>query len=160
MDNGNNNNNNYMQSFSSQAAPSVVYRAITEEMPSWWSAVTANFKKLGDEATVSFMPDNPSVWSFKATVLEEPERIELQCNKAKHSFEGMPDRNAFDEWLGTTLRFEIKAEGSGSKLLLTHIGLTPKLHCYNECKQGWDFFFKRSLKLYLDTGIGEPHRAG
>ena len=37
-------------------------------------------------------------------------------------------------------------------------GLTPQLLCYDICEAGWDMFFLHSLKQYLDTGRGKPHK--
>jgi len=47
--------------------------------------------------------------------------------------------------------------GKKSLWVLTHIGLTPEIECYDLCKNGWQSFLY-SLNKYLTTGIGAPFK--
>jgi hypothetical protein len=62
-----------------------------------------------------------------------------------------------DGWRGTTIKWEIVAIETGSKVTLTHQGLILKLECYDICQAGWNFFLG-SLKDYLETGKGNPYK--
>ena len=125
-----------------------VYHSITQEMSQWWSQMTSKFLKLGDKAKVDFGKE--SYWEFKATTLEEFDLIELTCCDANHIHEGQP-KEIREEWLNTILRFEISENGKTTTVNLTHLGLTPKLYCYEICKQGWDHYFLSSLKEHLKS---------
>jgi hypothetical protein len=37
-------------------------------------------------------------------------------------------------------------------------GLTPKLECFVDCKNGWDHFLP-SLRQFVDTGVGNPWKS-
>jgi uncharacterized protein YndB with AHSA1/START domain len=65
-----------------------------------------------------------------------------------------------DDWVGTTVRFEISAtETGGSRLAFRHIGLTQQLECFDMCRQGWDHYLP-SLVGYVDRGQGNRRPAG
>lgn len=59
------------------------------------------------------------------------------------------------EWLGTTMEFDIQAEGSGTRLGFRHAGLTPQLECWEACNSAW-IYFMASIKASAETGIGTP----
>jgi hypothetical protein len=42
---------------------------------------------------------------------------------------------------------------------MTHVGLSPALECYDNCSGGWGFYFNRSLRKLITTGVGEPDPA-
>src|SRR5947208_2666405 len=44
------------------------------------------------------------------------------------------------EWLGTTMEFEIVAADAGTQLRFRHAGLTPRLECWDSCVDGWAYF--------------------
>lgn len=65
-----------------------------------------------------------------------------------------------DDWVGTTVRFEIsRGETAGTRLEFRHLGLTPELECFDMCRQGWDYYLP-SLVGYVDRGQGNPRPAG
>ena len=71
--------------------------------------------KVGDKVTVRFPPDY-GFWTFEATALERPARIEMTCIEAHHKVEGQPKEIDQECWeqrlfgasiqLGTILRSE------------------------------------------------------
>ncbi len=62
------------------------------------------------------------------------------------------------EWLGTTMEFDIAPTGSGTELRFRHLGMTPRLACWDECYAGWTHFMS-SIEAYARTGTGTPFRA-
>ncbi len=45
----------------------------------------------------------------------------------------------------------------GTELRFRHVGLTPRLECFADCKSGWDHFIPTSLRAYVETGDGHPN---
>jgi len=62
------------------------------------------------------------------------------------------------EWLGTTMEFDIAPAGSGTELRFRHAGLTPELACWDECFAGWTHFMG-SIQTCAETGTGTPFGA-
>jgi uncharacterized protein YndB with AHSA1/START domain len=59
------------------------------------------------------------------------------------------------EWLGTTMEFDIVPAGSGTELRFRHAGLTPRLACWDNCFAGWTHFMA-SIEACAETGTGTP----
>ena len=55
------------------------------------------------------------------------------------------------EWIDTKLIFEVSPEGSKTKVIFTHDGLTSTYECYNVCKDAWTSYIQGSLKSYIET---------
>ncbi len=146
----------YARTITTSASPEEAYEAIARRMSEWWTAhVTGDLTKTGGKLRVDFLP-NFGFWTFRADVLNAPNRIEMVCTDASHTPPG-ESANIEKEWLGTRIIWKIDALGDGSRITLTHHGLTPRLGCYGICLDGWDHFFGSSLKALLDTGHGTPH---
>ncbi|UUX48716.1 SRPBCC domain-containing protein [Nisaea acidiphila] len=148
---------NYQREIRVKATPGDVYEALTTGYAAWWTEPDGAFEKEGDVVRFGFS-ERHGYWTFKAVTLSE-DRIELQCVEAKHIHPGGPAE--FErEWLGTHVRWEFQDGADGKTVIrFEHDGLTPELHCYEVCSEGWDMFFVDSLKSYLDTGDGKPFRA-
>jgi len=70
------------------------------------------------------------------------------------------EHTSLDEWTGTKLRFEVSPAGEDeSTLAFQHVGLSPKLECYDQCEAGWNHFLD-SLVAFAERGEGAPFRAG
>jgi uncharacterized protein YndB with AHSA1/START domain len=59
------------------------------------------------------------------------------------------------EWLGTTMEFDIAPAGAGTELRFRHAGLTPQLECWNDCFAGWTQSLA-SIQTFAETGTGNP----
>ena len=144
--------NSYRRTIVVSATPSAVYRALTREIDRWWAPDANSAQKLGDTVTIRF---GQTFWHLRATLLVPGKRVELECVAANHVEEGLP-ASIREEWLGTTLDWEIEPEGAGSQVAFCHKGLVPALGCYAVCEAGWDHYFLHSLQRYLKTGKGDP----
>ena len=149
------NNKHYQSSISVNASSSDVYKALTTGFEYWWTKPDNLFVNKGDRAKFTF-PPGKSFWTFEVKVLIPNQRVEMVCIQALHLHEGQP-KAIEQEWLGSTVLFNIVAKGGFTYVHMEHVGLTNDLLCYQVCEAGWNFFFKQSLKTYLDTGIGMPH---
>lgn len=149
---------NFVKTIDVRETPEKVFRALTHEMDRWWSThVNGALDSLGAKIKVNFPPNNGH-WTFKATALSQGKLVELKCIEAYHVVAGQP-AEIEKEWLGTMLRWSISPNGEGTRIRFEHIGLTPALHCYEICDQGWNFFFGTSFPAYLNDGAGLPHSA-
>ena len=146
----------YQQSITVETSPAEVYEALTTGYDYWWTSTKGkSFKKIGDNIKFTFLP-NTSYWTLEAKTLLPNKFVELECVDAFHVISGKPELS-ITEWLGTKIAWSIESNGDKTDLHFTHDGLIPTLHCYEECKAGWDMFFVDSLKAYLNTGVGSPH---
>ena len=147
---------NYQKTISVSASPEKVYQALTTGYDHWWTTTGGkSFNHVGDQIKFTFLP-NTSYWTMEAKTLTPNKLVALECVDAFHIIMAKPNASQ-TEWLGTTMVWDIKAEGDKTTVHFTHHGLTPDLHCYDVCETGWDMFFVESLKAYLNTGVGSPH---
>lgn len=146
---------NYSRIISVKNTPSAAYAALTTDIEHWWTKPDSPISHEGNKAKFTF-PPGKSYWTFRATHLTPNKRVEMKCVEALHLHEGQP-KAIEQEWLGTTVVWEITPAGDETRIHIEHIGLIPTLHCYDVCEAGWDMFFVDSLKDYLDTGKGKPH---
>jgi uncharacterized protein YndB with AHSA1/START domain len=135
----------YQSQMTLAAAPEVVFEALTttKGLAGWWTPVTGD-GLAGGELTFSFGPAMQAVMRVDAA---EPGVGIRWTNLACH----------VADWVGTTVHFGIEATpGGGTELRFRHVGLTPRLECYSDCKSGWDHFIP-SLRAYVETGTGNPN---
>lgn len=146
----------YKKSIEVAASPATAFKAVTRGVEHWWTRPDQPLVRLGDRAKFTF-PPGVSYWTFELTGMDGPSQVEWTCVDALHIHEGQP-KEIEAEWLDTKVLWDIRGHVDGTQIELQHAGLTPQLLCYDICEAGWDLFFLGSLKRYLDTGIGSPHR--
>jgi hypothetical protein len=147
---------NYARTITVAATPEQAYQALTAGFEHWWTIPNRTIADVGDQARFGF-PPGLTYWTFQATHLSPGERVELECVDALHIHAGQP-KEIETEWLGTKAVWRIDARDENTDIHFDHIGLKPTLLCFGICQAGWDLFFVDSLKAYLDTGVGKPHR--
>jgi hypothetical protein len=69
----------------------------------------------------------------------------------------IPELKNKTEWINTKIIWEISRQDNQTEIRLTHLGLTPKIECYNICESGWQNFTD-SLTEFVKTGIGKPFK--
>jgi hypothetical protein len=125
-------------------------------MDQWWTKTTeGQLESIGDRVKVIF-PPHFGFWTFEAVTIEHPSLITMCCADARHSVEGQPE-TIEQEWMGTLIHWRFDATDTGTRISMTHDGLTPQLACWDICQDGWNHFFKGSLKTFLDGGEPSPH---
>jgi hypothetical protein len=63
---------------------------------------------------------------------------------------------AYEEWIGTTISFELQPHARGTSLIFYHNGWKDNAETYAGCSYDWAIFL-RSLKLLCETGRGLPY---
>jgi hypothetical protein len=72
--------------------------------------------------------------------------------------EGTTPTGHTQEWLGTTMEFDIIPAGAGTELRFRHLGLIPQLECWEACAAAWTSFME-SIEAFATTGTGTPFGA-
>jgi uncharacterized protein YndB with AHSA1/START domain len=124
--------------------PSAVFAALTDvdALTAWWTpaaggAATGDTLRflMGDSEVVMHVDEAAEPSTVRWSVLVcEPE----------------------EDWVGTSISYEIAPSGSGSELSFRHHGLTPRLRCFDQCHAGWTHFLA-SLVDHVDHGGGTPN---
>lgn len=147
---------NYQEKIVVSASPEAGFAAVATQMNQWWTtSVEGRLAKVGDKLTVRFPPDFGH-WTFEAMSLVPGRLIEMICIDAHHKVEGQP-KEIDREWLGTRIIWQFDRIGEKTEITLTHDGLTPQLNCWDICLDGWNHFFKTSLRAFLEGEAPSPH---
>ena len=137
---------NYHNEVIVSANPEMVFEAITKKLGEWWGKTDLPVSKVGDEFTTNF---GNAYWKFRVTEYVPDAKITWKC------IDGQPEFN--NEWVGTTLFWNIESSDSKTKINFMHDGLTPDFKCYDICAPTWDQFISTSLKSFVEIGKGMPH---
>lgn len=130
-----------------------IFAALTNTIIKWWSEMfegTSN--QQGKSFTIRFGAN-----VFKSMLVEELIPNKKVVWKVTDSLIDIPDLKNKTEWINTKIIWEIASKDKQTVLHLTHIGLTPKIECYNICEDGWHNF-TNSLTEFINTGIGQPFK--
>lgn len=122
----------------------TVYEAITTQkgLAGWWTPDTIAKPEVGSILRFGFGPDYFK--EMRVTELKPYSLVKWRCLKA------------FDDWIGTTLTFELEAHKNGCVLLFHHDGWAAYTPDFASCSFDWALFF-RSLKSLCETGKGFPY---
>ena len=143
----------YSKKITVTADVEFVYKAITKEIDKWWTINSNDAVNVGDILTVKF--GEPYFMSMQVEDSIPNKLLVWKVVSANMFVEGSGINN--DEWVGTKIHWKLSGAERGSDISLYHEGLIPSFDCYDICKDGWDYFLG-SLKAFLDTGTGSPHK--
>jgi len=59
-------------------------------------------------------------------------------------------------WKGNQIIWDISPDEDGTRVTMTHVGLTPEVECYEDCRKGWNFYVGESLFKLLTEDKGLP----
>jgi len=127
-----------------EAPVEKVYGALTtqEGLAGWWTPETTAKPEVGSISRFAFGPDYFK--EMKVGELKPYSKVKWLCVKA------------FEEWIGTTITFELEPHQKGSTLYVHHDGWKAYTREFAACTYDWAMFL-RSLKLLCETGKGLPY---
>ena len=130
-----------------QKPPDEVYKTITTQdgLASWWTRDCIAIPEEGSVAEFYFDNRSDSV-KMKIKKLEENTTVFWTCI------------GGHDEWLGTTVSFNLTPHSKGTMLSFSHNEWQSIDGIFPNCNFDWARFLI-SLKKYCEIGVGEPHTA-
>lgn len=121
-----------------------VYRALTTEkgLAGWWTSdTTGEGNQVGNTITFGF-GENGNI-GMKVNKLEPSKFVEWQVVEGPQ------------EWLVTTISFELKQDGDYVIVLFRNLGWAEPVEFIHHCSTKWALFLM-SLKSLIETGKGQP----
>ncbi len=127
------------------AAPQArVYEALTtvEGLSSWWTRDVKGDPHLG--GTLQFFFGSPEPGAImEVTALEPTQHVEWRCV------------GGADEWVGTTLTFDLTPGDDETVVRFTHAGWREPVEFMYHCSTKWAYFLL-GLKGWLEGGEAAP----
>lgn len=122
--------------------PEKIFDAITTEegLKGWWATQAIALPEVG---FVNLFTFGKYRHEFKVTTLVPGQKVEWGC------------LNSIDEWIGTTISFDLEQRGGNTILRFSHSGWREITDTFAKCNYDWAQFIK-SLKLLCETGTGAP----
>lgn len=137
-------------SISIDVEPPVAYLALTEphHMHKWWSADSYVEPFVGGRLKLGAVPHECTLVIDR---MESGRLVEWRCVEAR------PGAAKQDACVGTRMRFLLaRNDRGGTEVSFTHRGWRSMCDCLKAWDTRWLRFANRSLKSYLETGLGEP----
>jgi uncharacterized protein YndB with AHSA1/START domain len=129
---------------SAKVPPAAVFEALTTTagLSGWWTKASGS-GAAGGELTFVF---NGSRMIMRVDEAASPSTVRwtvLMCE---------PEA----DWVGTEIAFDVRPdEDGGARVHFQHLGLTPRLECFDDCNAGWTRFMA-SLVSFVESGHGDP----
>jgi uncharacterized protein YndB with AHSA1/START domain len=119
-----------------------VYAALTtlEGLSGWWATDTKGQTEVGGILEFRFEPGG---FDMKVLELKPPNSVLWEVTDGPA------------EWIGTTVRWDLKQEGDYTIVLFAHEGWKEPVEFMYHCSTKWATFLV-SLKQLLETGTGAP----
>ena len=120
-----------------------VYEALTtrEGLAAWWTKDTQGESNVGDVLQFRFV--NGGI-DMKVLELDPARRVLWQAVEQPQ------------EWIGTTVSFDLKQEGEWTIVLFKHQGWKEPVEFMHHCSTKWGIYLM-SLKSLLENGKGASH---
>lgn len=137
----------FARSIAFNASRSRVFDAIATlaGLRRWWTSITGGSPARGGQLRFEFKGMDECI-IMQVDETSRPDRVYWTC--VMHT--------GLSEWCGTKITFDlVELSAETCELHFRHIGLKPKLVCYDDCRQGWEHFLA-SLLAYVERGRGTP----
>jgi hypothetical protein len=139
---------NFTTTFFVDQSPKEVFNAINN-VDAWWQGeIKGSTNKLDDEFT--YQVEDIHFSKQKVVEVIPDEKVVWLITDSQLSY--LKDKS---EWTGTKISFEITEINNKTQLRFTHLGLVPKIECYNECSNVWSQLIQESLFSLITTGKGK-----
>lgn len=144
---------NYTSTMVVKTTVDKTYDSLIHGIPLWWTEMfEGSSAQVNDVFTIRF---GDSI--HKTMRVKEATQGSKVVWEVEDSLIALPELKNQTEWIGTTIVWEMETKEDGTMLKVTHLGLNPAVECYDICTNGWVQFLS-SLKLFLETGKGEPYK--
>jgi uncharacterized protein YndB with AHSA1/START domain len=111
----------------------------------WWTPITGGSPATGGQLRFEFKGLDECI-IMRVDRARRPDSVHWTC--VMHT--------GLTEWRGTKVTFDLAGRTAKTcELRFRHVGLKPKLSCYDNCRQGWEHFLA-SLIAYVERGQGMP----
>ncbi len=130
--------------------PALVYLALTEQrhVRRWWSADACVEGFVGGQLKLGRVPHDCLLVVER---LESGQTVEWKCAQARRNC------SPSDECVGTRVRFHLsRNDRGGTQVEINHMGWHLRSACFDAWDLRWTVLAGKSLKLYLETGLGRP----
>lgn len=128
--------------------PHEAFKAINSVSEWWTENIEGSIENLNDVFTIHF----GNAWTtFKIVEFVKDKKVVWLVTDCDLTWLKDPI-----EWKDTQISFEISTVNDLTEINFTHVGLVPEIECYNDCKNGWDQYFKESFYNLLTEGKGTP----
>jgi hypothetical protein len=124
-----------------------VYMALTtrEGLAGWWTNDTQGASKVGGVLQFRFnLKESAGAIDMKVLELHPAKSVLWQVAAGP------------EEWIGTTVSWELRQEGDWTIVLFKHQGWKEAVEFMHHCSTKWAVFLL-SLKSLLETGKGAPN---
>jgi uncharacterized protein YndB with AHSA1/START domain len=136
--------------FCFHAEPALVYLALTEQrhIRRWWSADATVEDFVGGHLKLGRVPHDCLLVVER---LELGQTVEWKCAQARRGC------SPGDECVGTRVSFRLSRNDRGGTLVeIHHRGWRHRNACLEAWDLRWTALAGKSLKSYLETGLGRP----
>jgi uncharacterized protein YndB with AHSA1/START domain len=122
--------------------PEAVYDALTtlDGLSGWWAEQTSGDTAPGGVIQFRF---GPGGFDMKVAELDPGRLVHWEVVDGP------------EEWVGTTVRFDLRQEGDWTIVLFEHGGWREPVEFMHHCSTKWATFLM-SLKQLVETGEGAP----
>jgi hypothetical protein len=126
------------------ASVEAVYEKVAscEGIAGWWSRDVDGESRIGGLLTFWFGRPEPAA-VMEVVDLSAPSSVGWRCVEGP------------EEWLGTTLHFEVKSGEDETALVFTHAGWREPVEFMHHCSTKWAYFLL-GLKSGLEGGKATP----
>ena len=124
------------------SSPDKVYDALTtiDGLAGWWASDTTGSVEVGGVIEFRF---GPGGFDIQVVDVIPAERVLWRVVDGPN------------EWIGTTINWDIKQDGDWTIVLFRHEGWKEPVEFMHHCSTKWATFLL-SLKCLLETGTGRP----
>jgi len=140
----------YARSLTVQAPAERLFEAIAtlDGLRGWWTPLVKGSDAPGGAIRLEFEGLDEHI-DLRVDTSRRPAEVEWT----------IIEHTSLEDWNGTRVRFELAPRGPKTTALsFRHIGLSPKLECYDRCEAGWEHFLG-SLTALVELGRGQPFRS-